>query len=204
MRSIYRLGLTGGIGSGKSTVGQILAQEYGAAIIDADAISRSLTATGGAALTSIKAVFGPQAIAPDGALNRAFIRQKVFCTLDARQQLEAILHPLIHSETQRQAAQAQAHGIRLLVFDVPLLVEAWQRWKDQVDGVLVIDCEEETQIQRVMARSGLERQVVERIIAAQATRQQRKAVADWVIYNENLNLASLRAKVLSISAKLPL
>lgn len=204
MQPIYRLGLTGGIGSGKSTVGQILAQECDATIIDADAISRRLTAAGGVALAPITAVFGSRAIASDGALDRAFIRQQVFGAPDMRGRLEAIIHPLIHSETQRQVVQAQADGVRLLVLDVPLLVESWSHWQGQVDAVLVIDCEEETQIQRVMVRSGLSRPVIESIIAAQATRQQRRSIANWVIYNENLNLASLHAEVLSILAELPL
>lgn len=202
MKRAFRLGLTGGIGSGKSTVGQMLA-ECGAAIIDADAISRSLTAAGGLAIPQIAATFGDHAIDARGALDRAFMRDLIFRHPQARQQLEGIIHPLVGSQTEQQALQAEAAGAALLVFDVPLLVESG-RWRQQVHAVLVVDCEETTQIQRVMERNGLAREAVERIVAAQATRAQRRAAADWVIYNDGLDLAALRQEVLSISAQLPL
>ncbi len=202
MQRARRIGLTGGIGSGKSTVAQILAQA-GAAIIDADAISRSLTSAGGLAIAPIEAAFGPQAIDAQGALNRAFMRDLIFQDHCAKQRLEAIVHPLIGTLTERQALQAEACGTRLLVFDVPLLVESG-RWRQQVHAVVVVDCEEETQIQRVIARNGLERAAIEKIMAAQATRTQRRAAADWVIYNEGLDFAGLRQEVLSISAQLQL
>lgn len=202
MQRAQRLGLTGGIGSGKSTVAGMLA-EGGAAVIDADAISRSLTAAGGLAMAQIEGVFGPQAIGSDGALDRAFMRTLVFQDPTARQRLEAIIHPLIGSLTEHQALQAEACGAPLLVFDVPLLVESG-RWRPQVHAVLVVDCEEATQIQRVMARSQLERPAILAIMAAQATRAQRRAAADYVIYNDGLDLAALREEVLSISARLPL
>ena len=202
MQRARRIGLTGGIGSGKSTVAQILAQA-GAAIIDADAISRSLTSAGGLAIAPIDAAFGPQAIDAQGALNRAFMRDLIFQDHCAKQRLEAIVHPLIGTLTERQALQAEACGTRLLVFDVPLLVESG-RWRQQVHAVVVVDCEEETQIQRVIARNGLERAAIEKIMAAQATRTQRRAAADWVIYNEGLDFAGLRQEVLSISAQLQL
>ena len=202
MHRAKRWGLTGGIGSGKSTVGQFLA-EAGAALIDADAISRSLTASGGLAIAQIEGEFGPKAIDAQGALNRSFMRELVFQDDTARQRLEAIIHPLVGSLTERQALQAEACGATLLVFDVPLLVESG-RWRQQLDGVLVVDCAEDTQISRVMARNQLERAAIERIMAAQATRAQRRAAADCVIYNEGLNLAALREQVLSISAWLTL
>lgn len=202
MQRAYRLGLTGGIGSGKSTVAQILASA-GAAIMDADAIARSITAPHGAAIAPIAEAFGPQAIGADGALDRAYMRQLVFQDATARQRLEAITHPLIAQLTEQQALQAQQLGARLLVFDVPLLVESG-RWRQQLDAVLVVDCKPETQIQRVMARNGLERTAVEKILAAQARRQQRMAAADYVIYNDGIDLAALRTEVLSISAWLPL
>lgn len=202
MQRAIKLGLTGGIGSGKSTVGQMLA-ECGAAVIDADALSRSLTAPGGLAMPQIEVEFGAQAVDAQGALDRDFMRQLVFQDPGARQRLEAIIHPLVGHLTQRQALQAEAAGARCLVFDVPLLVESG-RWRKQLDYVLVVDCEEETQIQRVMARNGLERAAVQHIMAAQDTRSQRRAAADWVIYNDGLDLAELRQEVLSISAQLPL
>ncbi|MBF6630086.1 MAG: dephospho-CoA kinase [Comamonas sp.] len=202
MQRAQRIGLTGGIGSGKSTVGHMLAQN-GAALIDADQISRSLTEPQGLAMPQIEVEFGPQALTAEGALDRNFMRQLIFQDASARQRLEAIIHPLVGSLTERQALQAQACGYKVLVFDVPLLVESG-RWRQQVDAVIVVDCETETQIQRVMARSGLERAAVERIIAAQATRAQRQAAADCVIYNDGVDLAALGHEVLSISAWLQL
>ena len=202
MAQAFRLGLTGGIGSGKSTVGKMLT-EQGAALIDADAISRSLTASGGLAIAPITETFGPAAVNAQGALDRDFMRQLIFQDPSARLRLEAIIHPLVGQVTLDQAAQAQAQGARLLVFDIPLLVES-DRWRPQLDAILVVDCSEETQIQRVMARNQLARSAIEQIMAAQATRTQRQAAADWVIYNDGLNFTELREEVLSISAQLPL
>ena len=179
----FRLGLTGGIGSGKSTVAQRL-KAYGATVIDADYISRSLTAAGGAALPAIAQAFGPELIDADGALNRARMRELVFSKADARQQLEAIVHPLIAQETNRQLQQAIDSKCKLVVHDVPLLVES-AHWRAELHGVLVIDCKESTQIERVMTRSGLTREAVIAIIAAQARREQRLAAADWIIYNDD-------------------
>ena len=176
------LGLTGGIGSGKSTVAGLLAAR-GAAVIDADAISRATTAPGGAALPAIALEFGPHLIGADGALDRAAMRQQVFDDESARRRLEAIIHPLVAAETDRQARQAQAAGSPMLVFDVPLLVESGPRWRARVDRVLVVDCDPATQIERVMARNGLPREQVEPILAAQATRAQRLAAADCVLFN---------------------
>ncbi|MDR2327196.1 MAG: dephospho-CoA kinase [Acidovorax sp.] len=190
LRHPLRLGLTGGIGSGKSTVGQMLA-ERGAAVLDADAISRSLTAAGGAAMPAIMARFGPHIAAPDGSLDRAAMRTLVFQDATARQALEAIVHPLVGSSTEAHAQAAVAAGARLLVFDIPLLVES-PRWPARLDQVLVVDCSETTQIERVMERNGLERQAVQAIIAAQASRSRRRAAADWVIYNDKLTLTQLR------------
>lgn len=202
MARAYRLGLTGGIGSGKSTVARMLAA-CGAAVVDADAIARSLTAPGGPAIAAIAAEFGPHVIGSDGAMDRDAMRALVFQDPQARQRLEAIIHPLVGQFTAQQAEQAEAAGARLVVFDIPLLVESGH-WRERVDGVLVVDCEETTQIARVMARSGLTRDAVQRIIAAQATRAQRRAAADWVIYNDGLHLQALQQEVLSIYAALPL
>ena len=192
-----RIGLTGGIGSGKSTVGQML-QERGAALIDADAIARSVTAAHGTAMPAIAQAFGPDFITPDGALDRERMRAHVFSHPEAKQALEAIIHPLVAQETQRQAQQAIANGHHTLVFDVPLLVESGARWRAQVDRVLVVDCSEETQIQRVMARNGWSRETVQAIIAAQTSRTQKLAAADWVIANEGITLDALRACVQSL------
>ena len=190
---VFQLGLTGGIGSGKSTVAQMLA-DRGAAIIDADAISRATTASGGAAMAAVREQFGPEFVAADGSLDRARMREKVFKDPTARQRLEAIIHPLVTRETERQAGAAMQAGKRCLVFDVPLLAES-SRWQGRVDKVLVVDCDPETQVQRVVARNGLSADEVRRIIAAQSSREKRLAIADWVILNDGLSLDELREKV---------
>lgn len=186
-----RVGLTGGIGSGKSTVARMLAN-CGAALIDSDAISRQATAPGGAAIDPIAKHFGSHFITPDGALDRDLMRQVVFSDADAKKRLEAIVHPVVSAETARQASQAASACI---VFDVPLLVESG-RWRQRVDQVLVVDCDEATQISRVMARNGWTRDAVERVMAAQASRSQRLAAADVCIYNDGpVSLAALDALV---------
>ena len=193
MRDVLRLGLTGGIGSGKSTVASLLAG-HGAAVIDADAISRQTTAAGGAAIAAIQQVFGPELISAEGALDRDRMRALAFGDATARQRLEQIIHPLVGQETQRQAEAATRAGARCIVFDIPLLVES-QRWRSQLDRVLVVDCHPETQIARVMQRSQLPRPEVERIMAQQAGRLQRLQAADHVICNDGHDLAGLAALV---------
>ncbi|HEY1229057.1 MAG TPA: dephospho-CoA kinase [Ramlibacter sp.] len=188
-----RVGLTGGIGSGKSTVLEMLRQ-LGAATIDADAISRATTAAGGAAIPAIAQAFGPEFITPDGALDRERMRVHVYAHPQARQTLEAIIHPLVGAESDRQVQQATAQGTRCIVFDIPLLVESG-RWRAQVDRVLVVDCLPATQIARVAARSGLSTAQVEAIMAAQAPRGLRLQAADAVIFNEGLSLPQLQAQV---------
>lgn len=187
-----RIGLTGGIGSGKSTVAAALVELGGALLVDTDAISRALTAPGGGAMAAIEARFGRPFVASDGALDRAAMRELAFRDPAAKQTLESILHPMIGAETARQAALAAA-GQRV-VFDVPLLVESG-RWRRLVDRVLVVDCDESTQIARVMARSGLSEGAVRAILAQQATRAQRRAAADAVIHNDGLTLSQLREEV---------
>src|SRR5207253_6134878 len=184
-----RVGLTGGIGSGKSTVLAMLAQ-LGATAIDADAISRSTTAAGGAAIAEISRVFGADFITPQGALHRERMREHTFSNPQARKQLEAIVHPLVGAESARQVDAALAAGAKCIVFDIPLLVESG-RWRQQVDRVLVIDCSVQTQVARVMQRSGLGEAEVRAIIAAQATRGERLAAADLVICNEGLSMEQL-------------
>ncbi|MDP3604301.1 MAG: dephospho-CoA kinase [Polaromonas sp.] len=189
-----RVGLTGGIGSGKSTVAGMLA-ECGAAIIDADAISRLTTAPGGAAIPLISRNFGAELVTDQGALDRDRMRALVFSDPEAKRRLEAIIHPLVGAETARQAAQAEAAGRRCIVFDVPLLVESG-RWRRQVDQVLVVDCSEETQISRVMARNGWGREQVAQVMAGQASRSQRLAATDVCIANDGA--ASLAALALLV------
>jgi dephospho-CoA kinase len=187
------LGLTGGIGSGKSTVARRLA-ELGAVVIDADAIARSVTAPGGAAMPAIATQFGPEFVTAEGALDRDRMRQRVFSDPEAKQRLEAIVHPLVSEETARQTRAALAAHPSVIVFDVPLLTES-AHWRERVDRILVVDCTEATQVQRVVARSALEPAAVERIMAAQATRAQRRAIADWVLLNEGLTLEQLQAHI---------
>ncbi|HYD74879.1 dephospho-CoA kinase [Ramlibacter sp.] len=188
-----RIGLTGGIGSGKSTVLQLLSA-LGAAAIDADAISRASTAAGGAAIPAIGAHFGPDFITADGALDRERMRAHVYAQPQARRELEAIVHPLVGAETARQVEVALTAGARCIVFDIPLLVESG-RWRRQVDRVLVVDCLPATQVARVVARSALEPAQVQAIIAAQAPRALRLAAADTVIFNDGLSLAELDVQV---------
>jgi dephospho-CoA kinase len=188
-----RIGLTGGIGSGKSTVLQML-QAHGAAGIDADAISRATTASQGAAIPLIARHFGADFIGADGALDRSRMRERAYRDPDARRQLEAIIHPLVGQEVERQARAAVDAGARCIVFDIPLLVESG-RWRGRVDRVLVVDCAPAVQVARVTARSGLAPAEVEAIIAAQAPRGLRLAAADLVICNEALTLEALRAEV---------
>lgn len=190
---VVRVGLTGGIGSGKSTVLQTLAQ-LGAAVIDADAISRATTAAGGAAIPAIARRFGPGFIGPDGALDRVRMREHAYADPQARRDLEQIIHPLVGAQSARQVEAALAAGVPCIVFDIPLLVESG-RWRAQVDQVLVVDCSEPTQVQRVVARSALEPEAVRAIIAAQATRAQRLAAADIVICNDGISLEELRHMV---------
>lgn len=195
----YRIGLTGGIGSGKSTVAGFL-EQMGAVVIDADAISRATTAPGGSAITALKSTFGVGLLTADGALDRAQMRELIYSDPDAKAQLEAIVHPLVGQAIAQQAFQAEVTGARCIVFDIPLLVES-QHWRKKLDRVLVIDCAEETQIIRVSARNGLPKQDIEKIVATQASRKQRLAAADYVVFNGDISLTDLRQQVHAISAQ---
>lgn len=186
-----RIGLTGGIGSGKSSVARRLAT-HGALVVDTDALAHALTAPAGAAIPAIAAAFGDDMIAADGAMDRAKMRALVFADPARRQRLEAILHPLIGDATRAQASRAGAG--QAVVFDVPLLTESGT-WRARVDRVLVVDCAAATQVARVVARSGWAPDAVERTIAQQATRAQRRAIADAVIVNDTLTLAQLDDEV---------
>jgi dephospho-CoA kinase len=177
--------------------------QLGAAVIDADAISRSTTAAGGAAIPAISARFGTGFITPEGALNRARMRAHAYADPQARKQLEDIIHPLVGQESARQVQAALDAGVPCIVFDIPLLVESG-RWRAQVDRVLVVDCSAQTQIDRVVARSGLKPDEVRAIMAAQASRGQRLAAADIVICNEGLSLEQLRDKVVQVGRRLGL
>ncbi|MCW5322086.1 dephospho-CoA kinase [Verminephrobacter aporrectodeae subsp. tuberculatae] len=188
-----RLGLTGGIGSGKSTVGGMLAA-LGAALIDADQLAREVTGPQGAAMQAIRATFGAEYVDANGALDRARMRRLVFSLPQERARLEGIVHPLVMSHSDLLARQAADQGAALIVFDIPLLAESG-RWARRLDAVLVVDCCAETQIARVLRRSGLARDVVQAIIAAQASRSARRAVADVVIANDADGMQALQARV---------
>ena len=185
----FIIGLTGGIGSGKSAAADLFA-ELGAAVVDADAIAHELTAPGGAAIPRIRAAFGDAVIAPDGALDRAVMRKRVFADAEAKARLEAILHPMIRDESDRRCAEARAPYVVLVV---PLLVESGS-YRRRVRRVAVVDCPEETQVARVMARSGIEAGEARAIMAAQVSRQDRLAAADDVIDNSG-DLSELRAQI---------
>jgi dephospho-CoA kinase len=172
------IGLTGGIGSGKSTVADLFSH-LGVTVVDTDRIAHELTGAEGAAMPEIIAAFGKDIALPQGALDRAAMRQRVFTDASAKTRLEAILHPKIRQES-RQRCQAATSVYVLLA--VPLLVETGV-WRQEVRRVLVVDCDEATQIARVKARSALSAAEVLAIMATQATRSERLAVADDVILN---------------------
>lgn len=178
-RPALLVGLTGGIGSGKTTVAGLFG-EFGVPLIDTDLIAHALTGPDGAAMPAIREAFGSGVIAPDGRLDRAAMRELAFSDPGSRKRLEAILHPMIREETLRQIAAAAAHPYAIVV--VPLLVESgsWQTW---LDRVLVVDCPVEVQVERVIKRNGLPRAQVEAIIAVQIPRERRLAAADEVVDN---------------------
>lgn len=168
----------------------------GAALIDADHIARETTAPLGAAVETIRAAFGDAYIDESGALNRARMRELVFSQPSARIRLEAIVHPLVTQQSHAKAQEAKAAGYKMVVYDIPLLTESG-RWAAALDAVLVVDCSVETQLERVVRRNGLEPAAVRNIIASQATRQARRAIADAVIHNDTactLNLLEAQVR----------
>ncbi len=187
---MYAVGLTGGIGSGKSTVADLFAAR-GVPLVDTDLIAHRVTAPHGIAMPQIAAQFGPEFIAADGSMDRARMRALVFGDEAARKRLEAITHPLIRAETERETREANGPYVMLVV---PLLVESGA-WKTRVNRVLGVDCSVETQIARVMSRNGFTREQVLAIIARQATREARLAAADDVIVNDGVTLDALAQDV---------
>ncbi|WP_291087740.1 dephospho-CoA kinase [Hydrogenophaga sp.] len=182
-----RLGLTGGIGSGKSTLARLL-QAMGADLIDADAISRACTESGGSAIQSIAETFGDVFITSDGALDRQRMREHVFAQPEARKVLERIVHPLVGDEIRRKTLLATSS---VVVFDIPLLVES-PHWRPQLDRVLVVDCLPATQIRRVTQRSGWALPTIEAVMRSQATRETRLAAADFVVFNDMDSIDNLQ------------
>lgn len=187
---MFVVGLTGGIGSGKSTVADLFAAR-GVPVVDTDLIAHRITAPHGAAMPQIEAEFGPSFVAADGSMDRARMRALVFGDETARRRLESITHPLIRSETDRETRAA--HGPYVIVV-VPLLVESGS-WKSRVDRVLAVDCSIDTQVERVMRRNGFTREQVLAIVARQATREARLAAADDVIVNDGASIDVMKREV---------
>lgn len=189
---MFNVGLTGGIGSGKSTVAKRLV-ELGALLVDTDAISKTLTGPGGKAILRIRELFTNGAVQADGSLNRSFIRDLVFHDQKAKQRLESVLHPMIKEEAERQACAAGRS--QAVVFDVPLLADNPQYWIDRCAYILVVDCSVETQVQRVMLRSGWSEETVRNVITKQASRENRLKIATDVIVNDELSINELYTEV---------
>lgn len=181
-RAWFSVGLTGGVGSGKSTVAGMLLRR-GVGIVDADAIAHELTGPGGAANDRIRQAFGDAAIGPDQSLDRAWMRERAFTDATARRTLESLLHPLIRAASNERALAQVAAGSPYVAFVIPLLVESGDA-EGRFDRILVVDCAESTQIARICARPGIDTAVARNILAAQATRAQRLAAADDVLFNE--------------------
>lgn len=202
--SDYVVGLTGGIGSGKTTVADLFVGA-GAALVDTDAIAHELTAAGGAAMPLLREVFGDSIVGAEGALDRAAMRRLVFADPGARARLESILHPMIRTLSDERCRAACAPYV---ILAVPLLVESGS-YRERCSRILVVDCPEALQIERVMARSGISRAEVEAILAAQATRQQRLAIADDVVNNDgertflDRQVSDLHQKYLAQALKIP-
>ena len=194
-----RIGLTGGIGSGKSTVSAQLGQ-MGATIVDADAVSRSVTGSNGSAIPALTTAFGSSILSSNGALDRAQMRRLIYSNPASKIQLEAIVHPLVRTEIQRQSILAETNGARCIVFDIPLLLET-AYWRRMLHRILVIDCTEETQISRVVQRDGLSAEQVQRVVLAQVSRLDRLQAADMALFNDGISPQILALRVQEIGAQ---
>lgn len=188
----FIVGLTGGIGSGKSTVADIFSS-LGIAVVDTDVIAHELTGARGAAMPEIAAAFGPDVLLAQGGLDRAAMRRRVFADPSARKRLESILHPRIRHEADVRCQAAVSPYVLLVV---PLLIESGA-YQQSVKRLLVVDCDEAIQVARVMARSGLSPDEVQTIMAAQASRAERLAVADDVVSN-GADRAALEPQVIAL------
>jgi dephospho-CoA kinase len=200
--STFVVGLTGGIGSGKSTVADLFVQ-HGAALVDTDAVAHQLTAAGGEAMPALIGEFGADVATVEGALDRAAMRRMAFADPLARARLEAILHPLIR---QVSAERCRAAATPYVILAVPLLVESGA-YRERCDRILVVDCPESLQVERVIARNGMTVDEVRAIMAAQVPRQQRLAAADDVVSNDGDRaelfdrVSALHLKYLALSAE---
>lgn len=191
------IGLTGGIGSGKSTVATMLG-EVGATVLDADLIARTITLPNGAAIPAIRQAFGDEMISADGSLNREAMRSRVFADPAAKHTLEHITHPLIGLAIANAIAAIHSGTI---VLDIPLLAES-DRWQKQLAAVIVVDCPVQLQIDRVAARNGWPIDAIQAIIQSQARRSTRLALADAVLFNDGLSLNALREQVQQLASRL--
>lgn len=187
---MIRLGVTGGIGSGKSTVAGMLARFGAGSILDADEVARAVTLPGGAAISALQATFGPEIVTAEGAMDRAYARQRAFADAGFRGQLESVIHPLVKLSFDEAEQSALAQGVPLLIYDIPLLVESGH-WRARLDQVLVTDCTSATQIARVHQRNGLPEAQVQAIVSAQASRSMRLSAADFVVFNDGIDLSVL-------------
>ena len=194
-----RIGLTGGIGSGKSTVSAELGQ-MGATIADADAVSRSVTGSNGSAIPALTTAFGSSILSSNGALDREQMRRLIYSNPASKIQLEAIVHPLVRTEIQRQSILAETNGARCIVFDIPLLLET-AYWRRMLHRILVIDCTEETQISRVVQRDGLSAEQVQHMVLAQVSRLDRLQAADMALFNDGISPQILALRVQEIGAQ---
>ena len=206
----YRVGITGGIGSGKSTVTTQL-KSLGAGVIDADAISRHLTSSHGEAMNAIVEKFGDEYQLADGSLDRSRMRELVFNQKERRNELEQILHPFIQNDMQNQFETMQECGEKLVVYDLPLLAESL-KWRKNLDKIIVVDCSIETQVSRVLARDAqntnnpkpMTRDLVINIINSQASRKDRLKLADVIILNDDITRQQLNEEIAQISKQLGL
>lgn len=187
---MIEIGVTGGIGSGKSTVAGLLARYCAATVLDADQIARAVTLSGGSAIPALRAHFGASIIAESGAMDRNYARGRAFEDPGFRTQLEAIIHPLVQQEFLQARRTAQLQGIQVLLYDIPLLIES-AYWRPRLDHVLVVDCTATTQVARVAQRSGLPEEQIRSIMLAQAPRELRLAGADLVLFNDGISLPDL-------------
>lgn len=193
MKRPYCVVLTGGIGSGKSQVSAAFARQ-GVEVVDTDLIARELTTAEGEAMPLIKRTFGEESLLPDGSLDRKRMREIVFREPEARTRLEGILHPLIRAQAARRLAESAAPYVLMVV---PLLVESRDAYRELADRVLVVDCDPEQQVERLMRRDDVSESMARVMLAAQASREQRLALADDIIDNRG-DLAGLDASVMQL------